>query len=314
MTTPHVLDLRASPSPMPRIGADNLFRRGTITASAGTGRYAVDWRADRVWAPGDGVQTLTVILDEPLPADYCFLALHNLGADDQAATLSVQRWTGSAWATVCGPIAPDDGGAIWRSFDAAPATSWRIVLDSPASATPAIAILSLGQALELSQGIQPGWAPPIFAASADVVDSTSEDGLLLARSLHRRPDETRLDLAPLDDAWMRDHWRPVRERLIRQPFGLAWSPHAADAGTALAWTDGMPPADTYSHPGYMRIAWPLRMIERRNVAASDTVQEAPPEPPPLPVLIASIMLDHDIWLGEGEIADPGYITIDDYPT
>ena len=144
-----------------------------------------------------------------------------------------------------------------------------------------------------------------------MVDSVSEDGLLIARTLHRRPDETTLTLAPLDDDWMRAYWRPARERLIRQPWALAWSPLSADRGAALAWTDGMPPPDRYRETGLMTVSWPLRMLDRRDVSASDTVQEVPP---PLPVLIASIMLDPDIWLGQGEIADPGYILIDDYPT
>lgn len=309
-------DLRAHPSNMPRIGAQNLLREGIISASAGTARYAADWRADRVWAPGDGVQTLFVALDDPTPVDYLFIAFHNL--NDTATSLFLQRWTGSAWALVLSLNAPPDNAAIWRSFDAEDASAWRLVLNSPSAGEgdplPAIAIISLGRALILDGDIQPGWSPPIFAAAGDVVDSVSADGLLLSRTLQRRPDETSLDLALTDDDWMRAHWRPIRERLIRQPFALCWTPQTPAQGCALAWTDGMPPPDRYRETGLMQIAWPLRMLDRRDVAASDTVQEEPPPPPDIPHIIAHIATPSDIWLTPAESIDPGWLATDDYPT
>jgi hypothetical protein len=274
MSTAACLDLRASPSPLPRIGADNLLRRGTITASGGIGAHACDYRLDRAWQPGAGTQTLTVVLASAAPCDYFFLALHNLGTDDAAGSVSVQRWTGSAWLTVLAALSPADGGAIWRSFDGGSSAQWRITLVTAAGKVPSIACLSIGQALVLEEGILPGWSPPALATGGETIDSLSEDGYLIGRTLRQRPAETVLALPPVSDAWVRAHWQPVRQRLIRQPWALAWSPHAADGGTALAWAASMPPPDVYDRYGFIRIAWPIRMIERRDTSVIDQVVEA----------------------------------------
>lgn len=296
-----------APSNYPRIGADNVFRRGTITASAGTGKYAVDWRADRVWAPGAGAQTLTVELAAAAPADYAFLAMHNLGTI--GASVAIQRLSGS-WATVS-TFSPTDDSPIWASFASASSTQWRVVITSPAGTAPAIAVLSVGAALVLDEGLRPGWSPTIFAGSSDVIDSVSEDGLLIARSLRRRPDTATMTISDVAETWMHTVWRPVRDRLIRQPWALCWSPLEAHGDCALCWTDGMPSPDTYSSPGQMSIGWRIKMAAERDVSALDTVQD---DPPPLPVLIASITLPADLWLTSAETIDPGYVTILDYPT
>lgn len=266
-------DLRASPTNLPRIGADNLFRQGTITASSGTGRYAVDWRADRVWTPDAGTETLTVVLATATDADYLFLAFHNLA--DISGSIKLERWTGSAWATVVAAISPTDNEPVWRSFDADPATQWRVTVTG--TSQPVIGVLSIGVAIELQEGIQPGWTPPQYAHDDDVIDSVSEDGVLIGRTILRRPAKTRLSTVDISDDWMRTYWRPNRERLIRLPWGLCWSPETADGGAALAWTDGVPQPDSYSRPGFQRIQWDLRMIFERDVSTADTVNESCPD-------------------------------------
>jgi hypothetical protein len=265
-----------APSNYPRIGADNIFRRGTITASTGTGKHAVDWRADRSWSPVDGVQTLEVELAAPAVVDYLFLAVHNLGTIGSVITF--QRFAG-AWVTAA-TIAPGDDTPIWCSIDSLPSAKWRIIVASPASTQPAIAVLSAGQAMVLEEGLRPGWSPPIFAASSDVVDSVSENGVLIARSLRRRPDTALMTISDMSETWMHTVWRPVRDRLIRQPWALCWSPLEPHGDCALCWTDGMPSSDDYSSPGLMAISWRLKMITSRDVSTLDQATEVPPPPPP----------------------------------
>ena len=118
----NILDTSTGATNLPRIGADNLFRRGVITASAGTGRYAVDWRADRVWAPGDGTQTIEVEVGVAESVNYLFAAFHNF--DVEETTIALQRWTGSTWATVVAAITATDNEPIWRSFNAQSSTKW----------------------------------------------------------------------------------------------------------------------------------------------------------------------------------------------
>ena len=300
--------INASPvSDLPRIGADNAFRKGTISATSGTARYAVDWRADRVWAPGEGTHTITAVCDDPVECDYAFIAFHNWTGME----ITIQALIGS-WTTVAS-FTPVDDGPVWVNFAPASSPQWRVTV-AAGDVEAAIAILSVGKSLALEQGMQSGWSPVELSGSSEVVDAVSEDGVLVARTLRRRPSKARMSLSNVSEAWMHSVWAPVRDRLIRQPWALSWSPNEPHARSCLAWTDGAPHADSYSGPGLLSVSWNICMVDRRDVSALDTPQEAPPEPPPLPVLIASIMLDSDIWLGEGEIADPGYILIDDYPT
>jgi hypothetical protein len=268
MTT--VSDLRTSPTNLPRILARNLFREGTITASSGTGRYAVDWRVDRRWEPGvTGASTLEVLLDASTAADCMAVLMHNL--DEAGATVKAQYFNGS-WQDCHAAVTPTDNGPIFVSFNSVSSTRFRIVIDA-ADANPVAAVVAIGPGIFFEDGIQPGWTPPGYASQDEIIDSLSEDGILVGRQLLKRPERTQLDLAHVDDAWMRTYWKPNRERLIRYPWILAWSPLTDDEGAALVWTDGVPPPDAYEMHGFQKISWPLLMLSAYDVADGETVQE-----------------------------------------
>lgn len=251
-------DYRTTPTPMPRIGAANIFADGTLTVSAGTGSACVDWRMDNVWISGTGEQTIAVALSGTTAADYVFIAGHNLAG----GSFKFQRWTGSAWADIFDPISVANNNPIWVSFQTQLSTNYRLVINPATGVTGRVAILAAGVALELEQGLQDGFSLPGASMSSDAIDSVSESGYLIGRTLLDRPDSTTIEFAPFSRGWYVANILPLRKRLIQKPWAFAWNPGQVDAGSTLAWCDGVPGPDAYSGLKRIKMSWKINMLPR----------------------------------------------------
>jgi hypothetical protein len=260
-------------SDLPRIGAHNVFLDGLIITSSGVGAFAVDWRVDRAWVPDpsiDGtVSSIEVHLDSPVECDYAFLAFHNL----QGGMVSIQVYDGTAWTIIASAVPPSDGSSMWFNFDAVSGVRWAVVVDYAVGQTPSMAILSIGKSLELDQGLQPGWSPIGLADASDVIDVTSEGGVLVARAFRRRPEKATMDLVNVHETWAHTTWQGYRERLIRQPWALMWSPNEDHGRTCLAWTEGSPNPDRYSAPGFLTISWLINMANGYDISTIPKPEE-----------------------------------------
>ena len=131
-------------------------------------------------------------------------------------------------------------------------TSDRWQLEVMTAGDPAIlAVLSVGLSLPLDSGLRQGFVPPPFTEQAEVIDTTSQDGLPLGRTVRRKPGQLTINVTDLDEQWMRTQWMPFRRHARDFPFFLLWNPTEWPDEAALCWADGEPTANPYTQPGYM---------------------------------------------------------------
>ena len=234
------------PNP-PLIGYHNLLRDPTasVSASAGNAAWAVDWRLDRAWQPDSDIATLEATLPSPVTADYVGLCGHNLGG----GSLHLRAWDGSAFAPIV-TITPAGPTCHMTPFPAVTTDRWQIEVIT--AGDPAIlAVLAVGLALPLDSGLRQGFVPPPFTEQAEVIDTTSQEGLPLGRTVRRTPGRLTLNVTDLDAEWMRTHWLPLRRHARDLPFFLLWNPTQWPDEAALCWAEGEPSPNAYTQAGYM---------------------------------------------------------------
>ena len=227
----------------PIIAYRNLLREGTL-AGGGTPAHAVDWRLDRSWQPSVTSAMLECTLPTAQPAESLAIAGHNLAG----GTVTLRAWTGSAFVDTV-TIEPTDASCVLTTFPAVNASRWQI--DIQGTQPIALAVLFVGPVLALESGLRQGFVPPLFSQQAEILDTTSQEGVPLGRSIRRQPGKTTINVTDLDDGWMRSHWLPFRDHSLRYPFFLQWNPEGYPNEAALCWADGAPAANAYTRPGFM---------------------------------------------------------------
>jgi len=231
----------------PLIGYRNLLRDAgvALSVSAGDPTLAVDWRLDRAWQPGSDSATIEAVLPAPATADYLGLCGHNLGG----GSLTLRAWDGVAFIDLLS-LSPSEHECRMATFPATTADRWQI--ETITAGDPAVvAVLALGLALPLDSGLHQGFVPPPFTEQAEVVDTTSQEGLPLGRTVRTRPGRLTINVTDLDEQWMRAEWLPFRRHARDLPFFLLWNPAEFPDEAGLCWTEGVPSANAYTQPGFM---------------------------------------------------------------
>lgn len=224
----------------PKIGYDNLFERGTVTATSAHADYPVanafDGFTDDFWRPnGTGTQRLSVALGVATPANYVALAACDLAA--QGVTVRVQGSAdGVTWTNVSDEIVPADDSPLMVCFTQAAHAHWALRFTVPAGKTVHIGVAHIGVALELPIGFFVGYAPPKLNPQVTYLNSNSDSGKFIGRSIIREGINDQLSLSHVSPEWVRQHWVPFAAYARRKPFFLAWYPSKYPDDVAYVWT------------------------------------------------------------------------------
>ncbi|MFW5829977.1 MAG: hypothetical protein ACOCXA_06920 [Planctomycetota bacterium] len=237
----------------PIIGYRNLLRLVPLAATGDDDpARSVDWRLDRAWRPGSTSATITTSAGAG-PADYCAIAGHNLGGGE----IRISAWRVGRFQQVA-VIYPEAAECRLVSFPPRLASRWQIAFSS---LNPlAVSVLALGSSLRLDSGMRPGFTPPPFTQQAEVLTTTSQDGIPLGRTIRRRPGQLTINPTDVDDEWMRLHWLPFRGHALVHPFFLAWNPQQWPEEACICWSEDAPTANSYTRPGFMDASMQCRVL------------------------------------------------------
>lgn len=235
------------------IGYENFFETGTITASTeSTDNPAAnlsDWLATDYWiAAGDGTQYVDLDCGTSRTADY--FAFYNQNLYLNSGTVKLQYWNGSAFVDVTSAIAPTTNAPYLTIFNAVSAQKWRVVAQQTGSA-PYFAVIAIGSSLALPFGVYLGYSEPIFARSPTLINSVSDSGSFLGRSVLARGCKTSLTLQYATDAFARASWLPFQKHMETKPFFYCWNYNQYPTECAYCWADGDITPPTHTHYGFM---------------------------------------------------------------
>ena len=221
------------------IAYDNVFARGTLTASSspvgGEAENAVDGLTWDYWQPtGAGPHTLTVDLGAAEPVDYLALHAQNLATTLGSLTLEGSA-DGAAWTTVSGPHSPADTAPLLFLFAA---VSYRYYRVSMTGAGSRLGVLQAGTRLTLPEGIFVGVAPASLNPRNEILNSTSEGGQFLGRSLIRTAVSETIKQDRVSQSFARNEWRAFADHAALRPFFYAWRANDYPLEVMYAWSRG----------------------------------------------------------------------------
>ena len=246
-----------------RIGYENLLDYGTVAASSENASYPVanafDWRTSDFFKPATfGTINIDLTLSGADAADYFAFYGHDLYA--HGGTIKLQWWNGSAYVDCFAAITPTDNSPRMVTFTSQSSTKWRVVITC--ASVFSIAVISFGAQLMLERGMYLGWTAPQFGRATQLIDSTSDGGEFLGRSIISNGVRTEIQLNQASDTWMRSDGLAFIKRIEQKPFFFLHNVTTYPLECVFAFTDGEIPAPTQSAYGHMSVGIPIRgMVE-----------------------------------------------------
>jgi hypothetical protein len=247
----------------PAIGYENLLENGTVVASSENANFPVanayDWRTSDFFKPAaSGTVYITLTLSAADSADYFAFYGHNLYST--GGTIKLQYHNGSTYVDCFTAITPTDNTPQMVTFASKTATLWRVVITC--TSVFSIAVISFGAKLTLERGAYLGWTVPKFGRVTRTIDSSSDGGEFLGRSIISKGVKSELRLNQASDAWMRSYGLALIQRIEQKPFFFLHDPDTYPTEAVFAFTDGEIPAPTQSAYGFMSVSIPIRgMVE-----------------------------------------------------
>ena len=215
------------------IGYDNLL---TITNVAATSE-AVNYPATNLANPSTAsfwrsavTTTQYVTVNATGTADYVGLARHNL----TAATVSVEAYNGSTWSTVFAEQVLGSNAPAMLRFTSTAASQFRLKIQN-ATVEPEIAILYVGELLELQRRIYVGHTPITYGRQTTVQSGRSESGNYLGRVILQERLSTSVQLENLTPNWYRETMEPFVIAAKSQPFFYSWRPTTYPEEVGFCW-------------------------------------------------------------------------------
>ena len=222
----------------PRVLWNSICRRGTVAGSTeATGFEAVNAATATTydkWTPTALPATWTLTFDATENISAIAIDTHTLGTS--GATVTVQEWTGSAWADVVEGTPADDEPIAFlftrRSTD-------RIRLSFTGSTVPSVAVIHCSDALELPQRVYMGAATPIdMALQTEFETNQTAQGQYTGRSIIRVKNKNKFKIAHLRETYVRATLFPFIKDARTFPYFLLERPQTRPTALSYRWMDG----------------------------------------------------------------------------
>ena len=243
---------------MPFIAYDNVLETATVTASSEQLQFpfqnAFDgliYPAD-VWKPaGSGASYLYIDAGAEVTPDY--FAFANYYADQITLSrcdasylnpVTVVSFTGLS----------NSSGVKYANIGFPSSSRYWIIMLNKFGEIPLLGHVSFGQRMERPESVQIGFSPANLSRSNEYLNSVSDGGFMLGRSLVREGSEMNLSFDLLSPTWVRNSWLPFSLHAEQKPFFFAWDYDNHNDETALCWTDKKQAAPVYSFPNLMKVA------------------------------------------------------------
>ncbi|WP_442577867.1 hypothetical protein ACSBOB_20180 [Mesorhizobium sp. ASY16-5R] len=241
-----------------RLGYENLLENGTVVASSADTDFPVenvyDWITSDYFKPAtSGTINIDSTLSGAQSADYFAFYGHDLYA--HGGTIKLQYHNGSGYVDCFSAITPTDNTPRLVTFSSQTATLWRIVITC--TSVFSIAVVSFGRVLPLEYGMYLGWTPPRFGRKTKLVNSQSDGGAFLGRSIFSEGVKTKIEIQYASDSWMRANWPGFVAHAEQKPFFFLPDVNLPLEGV-FCWTEDDIPSPSHTHYGHMGVSIPIR--------------------------------------------------------
>jgi len=222
-----------------RILYDNLFNNGVVSLPAAQG--IANSNTYERWRLTGANQNIIITANSNQTINAICLGAHNLGSAGATVTIATSASTSAAFVNRA-TLTPSTNNSIMLLLTTN-ITVRRIRL-TVNIATAEIGILYAGLALVMPRPIFGGHAPITLQNKVTYINSASENGQWLGRTINRRGYATSYKWQFITDAWYRLNFEPFVESTNLYPFFIAWRPDLYANEVAYCWrTDDVSPTN-----------------------------------------------------------------------
>lgn len=244
-----------------RIGYRNLLEQGLVTATSENASFPVancyDWLTHDFFRPAAaGTVHIELTLQRGQPASYFAFYAQDLWK--YGGTIKLQYHNGSTYVDCTPTIAPSSNAPRAFFFDTLWSNKWRVVISC--SNVFNIGVIAFGEHLAVPRGMYMSWTPPVFGRANETINSVSDAGSFLGRSLVSKGIETSLSVTHATDDWMRKHWLNFVRHAEQKPFFFVPDLLRNPNDVALCWTGSNIPAPAHSAYKFMSVSIPLKGV------------------------------------------------------
>lgn len=260
LVTDGEIDLLLPITDLPIIYWRNVVTTGNVTADSQNPDFPITnvanaslglkWKQDFTDSPVVPPDYITVNVSGAGPVNYLAIAGHNFGTI--RATIAVEGSSGAGLGSpehqdspaeseyITGFI-PADDGPIVIMFSEIEGGMVRLRIENPNAITPAeLAVLYVGKATVLPEGIQADHTPLPLAVKNNVFLGQSENGSFLGRINLGQWVESQAIIANMSKSYIREEMLDFLDFASEFPFFWVWSPETYPEETAFAWLDNDP--------------------------------------------------------------------------
>jgi hypothetical protein len=218
-----------------RILVDNVFQRGTVTASSETGasngwlENAIDGLTYDWWQPAALPAWISVELDQAQDVDCGLVAVHS------GITYSFQYFDGTSWVDLHEQVVAVDGSVSMPIFEKVFGSRLRINVTASALIPAYVGVVMLGKSTVLPKQFYSGHRPITLNRTVDLTKNVTEGGFVSGVYHARTGAESSVQIDNVAATWVRNNLADLNKSLETRPFGFAWRPGAQPDDVAYCW-------------------------------------------------------------------------------
>jgi hypothetical protein len=220
-----------------RIGYDSWLPQCNVIASSEEAGFPADAVLNPLpydwWRPTGLTSTLTFDRGAAVEADYIGLAGHNMG--DHGVVVTAEYSPDNVTWTQVAEFSPGRNVPIMILFTKA--TMRFVRLTFVAESIFRLGVAYCGVALAMQRAIYAGHSPINLARTTTFINSRSDAGQWLGRSVIRKGSTTSFDFNNLTPDWYREYFEPFVQAARFAPFFIAWRPSTYPNEVGYCWTE-----------------------------------------------------------------------------
>lgn len=154
------------------------------------------------------------------------------------------------WNNADAGVNPAASETIYKIITPQTVRYWRATFVFAGSVTVGVAFFS--NSTQLLRGPEVGFSPPTLARDPDIINSTTEGGLFLGRSVIRNKERCSVSYSFTESAWIRTDWLNIVKEIEIHPFFYGWRTDEFPLEVCFGHTEGKIRRVEFSHPLFMR--------------------------------------------------------------
>jgi len=216
------------------IGAQNLLKTATLTASADSANVDNLWDTflTDFWQPGAGAQT--VIIDNGTAKSFNYWGVSaNLGSD--SASIAIAWSDDDISYTTIETLSPTTDAVIFSSFTS---VSHRYIKITVTGTAPKISHINVGVSVQPDGTLSAPFVAPKHSHMRQIDANISETGIPIGNIVRYEKNSIQMNFRNVLPSWIDSNFDALYADMVDDLFFIKWDSAGRATETAIAWLTG----------------------------------------------------------------------------